>query len=128
MTNLKQWFRGGCLWYTFISLFVLLCGMMFSSNANNVSAVSFLCFFPCGLCLSAAGLLLHSNLLNNVLRLLFHYLITLLSFVLFLWLPSGTEATPSFLFFFWLLFTAVYALLQVALHILRSKIHLFAEK
>ncbi len=128
MKNLKKWFMGGCLWYTCISLFVLLCGMMFTPNANNVSSVSFLFFFPCGLCLSAADLLLHSKLLTNTLRLLFHYLITLSAFILFLWLPSGTATTPLFLFVLWILFTAVYALLQIALHILRSKCKLFTEK
>lgn len=119
MKPLKTWLTNGCIWYTFLSLSMLLIGMLFSTNANTVSAVSFLLFFPCGLCMSAAGMLLRSNVLRKGIRHLLHYLITLVAFLLFVWIPSGTTATPAFLLFFWLLLSALYWLLFLALHLFR---------
>ena len=119
----KIWMRGGCVWFTAIALFMLIFGLMFSTNANTVSTVSFLLFFPCGLCISAAGLLYKYQKLGMGLRRLLHYLITMASFIVFIWIPSGASVTVPFLLLLLLLVSAIYWLIALALHILRSFIH-----
>jgi len=118
--TIKTWLRGACFWYTLTSLFMLIFGMMFSTNANNVSTVSFLLFFPCGLCLSAAGMLYRYEKIGKGVRRLLHYLITMISFIVFVWLPSGATATFPFILLLLLLITAIYWLILLALHILHT--------
>ena len=126
---IKSWLHGACFWFTVISLIMLLFGMMFSKNADYVATLSFLLFFPCGLCLSAAGLLYRNERIGKGLRRLLHYAITLLSFVLFVWLPSGATATFPFILLLLLLLTAIYWLIVLVLHILRSALaRLFGGK
>ena len=119
---LKSWLRGSCVWFTFISLAMLIFGMMFSKNANYVATLSFLLFYPCALCLSAAGLLYKNEKLGKGLRRLLHYLITLLAFILFIWLPSGASVTFPFVLLLFCLLTAIYWLIVLALHILRAAV------
>ena len=118
--TLRVWLRGGCFWFTLISLFMLIFGLMFSTNADNVATVSFLLFYPCGLCLSAAGMLYKYEKIGMGLRRLFHYLITMLAFVLFIWLPSGAQATFPFILLLFILITAIYWLIYLAVHIFRA--------
>ena len=118
--TIKNWLRGACFWYTLISLFMLIFGLMFSKNANNVSTVSFLLFFPSGLCMSAAGMIYRNEKIGKSLRLLIHYLTTLLTFILFVWLPTGVKHTFPFILLLLFLITAIYWLIYLALHILRT--------
>ncbi|MBQ8311430.1 MAG: hypothetical protein IJX80_10510 [Clostridia bacterium] len=125
--TIKVWMRGACFWYTLISLGMLIFGLMFSNNANNVTTVSFLLFFPCALCISAAGMLCRNEKIGKGLRALLHYLITVFAFVIFIWLPSGATATFPFILLLLLLITAIYWLIRLALHILRSFIKRLRE-
>ena len=117
---LKSLLRGSCVWFTAISLAMLIFGMLFSKNADYVATLSFLLFFPCGLSLSAAGLIYKNEKIGKGLRRLLHYLITILAFVLFIWLPSDASVTFPFVLLLFFLLTALYWLVYLVLHILRA--------
>jgi hypothetical protein len=126
---LKPLLRGSCVWFTAISLAMLIFGMLFSKNADYVATVSFLLFYPCAICLSAAGMICKNEKIGKGLRRLLHYLITILAFVLFIWLPSGATASFPFVLLLLCLITAVYWLIALVLHILRSAVsRLFGGK
>lgn len=94
---LKKWLADACVYFTMIS-FIMIFGMLLLNNgekAGNINAVSFLLFFPFGLCLSAAGMLFSSDKLPSWAKYLLHYVITILSLFVFLWLPANTSARAS---------------------------------
>ncbi len=117
---LKKWLRDACVWFTVLSLSMLLIGILFLSDMDYISTLSYLLFLPFGLCMSAAGLLLSVQRLSTFLRWLFHYIITILSLVLFLVLPSGTTFSFPMAFFFFLLFSMIYWISVCVIHILRT--------
>ncbi|MBE6589739.1 MAG: hypothetical protein E7643_06120 [Ruminococcaceae bacterium] len=118
---LKKWLCGACVWFTAVSLTMLLIGIIFLPGMDYIASLSYLLFFPFALCMSAAGMLTEAQKLAKGLRSLLHYLITLVSFVLFLYLPSGVTATLPFLLFFFLLLSMIYWIVFGVLHMLRIR-------
>ena len=114
----KKWLCDACVWFTVASLTMLLIGILFLPSMDYIASLSYLLFFPFGLCMSAAGLLREIKQLSSALRNLLHYLITLASLILFIVLPAGFAPTPSFAFFALLLFSMIYWIILGALHML----------
>lgn len=121
----KNWLRGGCVYFTVIALFVILLNFI-TGNVDDVGRINtllFLLMFPCGLCLSFAGILLKFKKIPRWARWLLHYLITLLSFYLFLVLPSDAKFNGSSLLVLFVLATVIYwiviGLVSLTLHRVR---------
>ena len=117
---LKKWFCNTCVWFTCLSLVMLLIGILFLPNMDYISTLSYLLFFPFGLCMSAAGLLMDVKRISIFWRLLIHYTVTMLCLVLLLFLPSGVSLSFAMAFFFFLLFSIIYWVGACVIHILRT--------
>ena len=115
---LKQWLCGASVWFTAVSLSMLLVGILFLPSMDYISTLSYFLFFPFGLCMSAAGMLRRVKPIPLALRNLFHYLITLASFILFVYLPSGANLSLPSVFFALLLFSMIYWIILGGLHML----------
>lgn len=128
---LTLWFRNGLLWYAVISLLWLVAGSATGVGDKYLAARSFLMMLPFGLCMSAAGMLFSSKKLQRWLRLLGHYVITIVAFILFILLPNQNDAAPfkgSFVLVLIVLLTAIYWLLFLLVHIFKTKIKKLFEE
>lgn len=115
--TLQKWLTDGCVYFTALSLLIILINLLATDDATSkgISAVSFLLFFPCGLCMSAGGLLLRLKTLPRWSRYLLHYIICVLAFFLMFYLPVSTHSnamTKLVMFItlsvvYWILFSAV---------------------
>lgn len=106
-------------WFTVLSLVVLLLGIIIGSeNANSTVEIRrFLFLLPCACGLSAARMIRRADF-HPVLRHLLHYLITLLSLFLFLWLPISGDKPFSYSLFALLLITVLYVPVRVIFYYL----------
>lgn len=115
--TLQKWLTDGCVYFTALSLLIILINLLATDDATSkgISAVSFLLFFPCGLCMSAGGMLLRLKTLPRWSRYLLHYIICVLAFFLMFYLPVSTHSnamTKLVMFItlsvvYWVLFGAV---------------------
>ena len=120
--KMKRWFVSGCVWYAVISLMFLIIDVVLSaSDATHViSSTSFLLIFPFGLSMSGAGMLFRSKL-PRWSRILLHYGISILSFLLFMLLPAGSASSGVYVLLMLVLLTVIY-------WILFAIVHIFAER
>ena len=95
--TLKKWIVNGCVYFTAISLIMIVIKLLLdgSENAGRIHTGSFLLFLPFGLCMSAAGMLFSSQHLPSWAKYLLHFAITDLSLFLFLWLPANSSVQAS---------------------------------
>lgn len=115
--KIKKWFVSGCVWYAVISLMFLIINVVFSKNAaSGISSKSFLLLFPFGLSMSGAGMLYRSKL-PRWSRILSHYLISIVSFLVFMLLPAGSSTTGVFVLIWLVLLSAIYWILFALVHI-----------
>ena len=117
-TKIKQWLVGGCVWYAIISLIFLIIDLIISSNnaTHVVSATSFLLMFPFGLSMSGAGML-YKTKLPRWSRILLHYVISVVSFLLFMLLPAGSISSGVYVLLMLVLLTVIYWILFALVHI-----------
>lgn len=116
-SKIKQWFTGGCEWYAIISLIFLVIDIALSKDATHViSSTSFLLIFPFGLSMSGAGMLYRSKL-PRWSRILSHYIISIVSFLLFMLLPAGSLSSGVYVLLMLVLLTVVYWILFALVHI-----------
>ena len=128
---LGLWLRGGLLWYAVISLLWLAAGSATGVGDKHLVARSFLMLFPFGLCMSTAGMLFSTQKIPRWLRVLGHYVITIVAFILFILLPNQNDAAPfrgSFILILIVLLTAIYWLLFLLVHIFKTKIKKLFEE
>ena len=120
--KIKQWFVGGCVWYAIISLIFLIVDFALSyTNATHViSSTSFLLIFPFGLCMSGAGMLYKSKL-PRWSRILLHYIISIVSFLLFMLLPAGSLSSGVYVLLMLVLLTVIYWILFALVHIFSAR-------
>lgn len=121
-TKIKQWLVGGCVWYAIISLIFLIIDLIISSkNATHVvSATSFLMMFPFGLSMSGAGML-YKTKLPRWSRILLHYVISVVSFLLFMLLPAGSASSGVYVLLMLVLLTVIYWILFALVHIFQVR-------
>lgn len=121
-TNIKQWLVGGCVWYAIISLIFLIIDFALSNtNATHViSSTSFLLIFPFGLSMSGAGMLYRSKL-PRWSRILLHYIISIVSFLLFMLLPAGSLSSGVYVLLMLVLLTVIYWILFALVHIFSAR-------
>jgi len=110
---IKNWFCGGCVYFTAITLILLLLNLP-SSTSAGIAVTRVLLIFPCGLLLSLGWTFWKSGLPRWG-RALLLYIIDVLAVYLLLYLPfSATgEAAAQLLMFvllsivFWIIFGLV---------------------
>lgn len=119
-----KWLRGGCVFFTILALLFLFLNATIEEGvpSSYVQIKPFLLLFPCGLGISLAGMILKSNRISSWLGKLLHYLITMLSLFVFIYLPSN--AKPSFVSVLLLFagFSAIYWLIYLVVHLLGDRI------
>ncbi len=107
---IKNWLCGGCVYFTAITLILLLLNLP-GGAASAVAISRVLLIFPCSLILSFGGMLWKSRL-PRWSRVLLLYIIDVLSVFLLLYLPvsASKEASTQLLMFvllsviFWIVF------------------------
>ncbi len=117
-SKIKQWLVGGCVWYAVISLIFLIIDIALSNTkaTHVISSTSFLLIFPFGLSMSGAGMLYRSKL-PRWSRILSHYVISVVSFLLFMLLPAGSVSSGVYVLLMLALLTVIYWILFALVHI-----------
>ncbi len=119
--KIKQWLVGGCVWYATVSIIFLIIDLALSKNATHViSSTSFLLIFPFGLSMSGAGML-YSSKLPRWSRILSHYLISVIAFLLFMLLPAGSVSSGVFVLLMLVLLSVIYWILFALVHIFTAR-------
>ena len=120
--KIKQWFTGGCVWYAIISLIFLIIDLIISQKdaTHVISSTSFLLIFPFGLAMSGAGMLYKSKL-PRWSRILSHYVISIVSFLLFMLLPAGSTSSGVYVLLMLVLLTVIYWILFALVHIFAAR-------
>ena len=119
--KIKQWFTGGCVWYAIVSVIFLIIDLALSKDATHViSSTSFLLIFPFGLAMSWAGMI-YQGKLPRWSRILFHYVISVVSFLLFMLLPAGSASTGVYVLLMLVLLTVIYWILFAIVHIFAAR-------
>ena len=121
-SKIKQWFTGGCVWYAIISLIFLIIDVALSNTkaTHVISSTSFLLIFPFGLAMSGAGMLYRSKL-PRWSRILSHYVISIVSFLLFMLLPAGSTSSGVYVLLMLVLLTVIYWILFALVHIFAKR-------
>ncbi len=118
------WLRSGCVYFTVISLLMLLINiaLMDGSEDFSISPTSFLLILPMGLTLSLAELLYRLPAMPRWGGALLHYGLTLLSFLFFMWLPLNSAVTPSTTFLLFTVLSVIYWVVWFLVHLIRGRI------
>ncbi len=121
-TKIKQWLVGGCVWYAIVSLIFLIIDIALSNTdaMHVISSTSFLLIFPFGLSMSGAGMLYRSKL-PRWSRILLHYIISVVSFLLFMLLPAGSVSSGVYVLLMLVLLTVIYWILFALVHIFSAR-------
>lgn len=128
--TLLAWIQGGCIYFTVISLFMILLNLALGGSdatMRGISPTAFLLFFPCGLGISTGGLLLKAKRIPAPARGLLHFFCTLLSILLFVWLPANPTARPSTVLIMLVAFSILYWLLFLLVHVTKKRIRSLLE-
>lgn len=126
---LKKLFTGACVYYTVVSLAVLIASALLGGDLNGTfTSLNYLLFFPFGLALSGAGILYRNSGLPYWGRLLLHFLITLAAFFCFLWLPSGANSNASTVLTMLLLLSIAYWVICLIVILARKRFRSFKEE
>ncbi len=122
---IKRWLTDACIYFTVVSL--ILIALQFLINGTEGSArihtLSFLMILPFALSLSAAGMLLCSERLISSVRYLLHFIITMLSLFLFLYLPSDASVKPSTTLILFVLLSLCYWAILGLVFLIRARVH-----
>ena len=121
-SKIKEWLVSGCVWYAVISLIFLIIDIALSNTkaTHVISSTSFLLIFPFGLAMSGAGMLYRSKL-PRWSRILSHYLISVVSFLLFMLLPAGSASSGVYVLLMLVLLTVIYWILFALVHIFLTR-------
>ena len=121
-SKIKQWLVSGCVWYAVISLIFLIIDIALSNTkaTHVISSTSFLLIFPFGLSMSGAGMLYRSKL-PRWSRILSHYIISVVSFLLFMLLPAGSASSGVYVLLMLVLLTVIYWILFALVHIFAKR-------
>ena len=118
--KIKQWLVGGCVWYALISMVLLIIDIAATKGTHVVASTAFLLIFPFGLSMSGAGMLYRSKL-PRWSRILLHYCISVVSFLLFMLLPAGSLSSGVYVLLMLVLLTVIYWILFALVHIFSAR-------
>lgn len=127
---IKKWLAGGCVYYTLVSLIMIALNFLVSgpNDSGVIHTPSFLLFLPFGLCMSAAGMLFSCKKISPIVQYLLHFVITVLSVFLFLWLPSNAAASASTGLILLMLFSVLYWIFLGLVVWIRSRVRKLMEE
>ena len=91
----KTWLRRACVYFTVIALLLIFSNLLMSKGGTTISTMQFLRILPVGLCMSAAGMLYQWEKMPRWAGILSHYLLTVLSVFLCLYLPVSSSQAAS---------------------------------
>lgn len=125
----KKALRATCLWYTVISLCLLVVGLIAGNGQSYLDATSFLLLFPFGLAMALAGMLYRSGKLRRWARWLLHYAITLCALLVFVLLPHMNGAvSPVTVLLLCVLLSILYWILFLLIHIFQKRFRKILEE
>lgn len=81
--------------YTAVVLFVCFVLTGVAEGSANISPLNFLFIFPFSLCFSLANYLHRSERIGKVVKVIFHFILTIGGFFCFLYLPAFRSAKTS---------------------------------
>ena len=126
----QKWLVGGCVYFTALSLLIILTNLLMTEGVatKGISPVSFLLFFPCGLCMSAGGMLLRVESIPRWGRYLLHYIICVLAIFLMFYLPVSTHSNAMTKLLMFITLSVVYGVLFGAVMLVYTRVRkLLAE-
>ncbi len=130
-TILKQTFTTACIYYTIISLALLL-GLGIINGGFHSSAVDslrFILIFPFSLSIAVARMINRYASFSAVWRRLLHYSIFTLAFFLFLWLPYlNADSKPINSVIVLLLFSVLYWIAYLIVSLTKKRFHALKEE
>ena len=127
--NVKRWLTGGCVYYTLLSVLLILIRYLADPNNSNHSIpTSFWQILPCARCFSAAGMLLTAKALPRWGRYLSHYAICILSVVVFFFLLSSAPLKAVTVLLLTVLLTVLYWIVFGLVLLIRSRIRALLEE
>lgn len=125
----KTILTGACVYYAAASLILLVAKLILDGDAGAIISVgNFLLLFPFGLSISVAQLIYRLPSLPRWGRMLLHYLISLTAFLLFLWLPSKAQTSPSSTLVALFLLSLLYWFLYLLGRLTKKRFHSFREE
>lgn len=128
---IKQLFTGACVYFSIVALLMIFIGLLSTNEFTGVKVVPALrlvLLFPFGLLLSAGQMLLKTDFLSKALRLLLHYIVTLVAFLLFLLLPANPNAKAGYYLIGALLVSVVYWIGYLIVALTKKRFHGFKEE
>ena len=129
-TAIKQLLSGACIYYTVASLLVLGISILIkgSLNAVVIGVGNVLLLFPFGVAMSGAQMILQHTKQSNGMRRLWHFLITLTAFYLFLWLPARAKSQFTGHLLALVLITLLYWVVILIAHLIKKRYHSLREE
>ncbi len=130
MKAFKKWFTDGCVIYTVISVLLVLFKIVTSKNSadSGINTDSFLALFPCGLTISAGGMVLGITSLQGWLKRLIHYVLTALAILLFVILPADFRLSSSATLVLMVVLSLLYWLVYAIYAITKSRVKKLLEE
>ena len=124
-----KWLTGICIYFTVLAVPFTLIGLLISSDPNKtIELGAYMLFLPAAACISGAGVLLTSKSVPRWIGILGHYLITVCSVILFIWLPRNPIARGSTAIILFIAFTAIYWLIFGLVHLIRGRVKRLMEE
>ncbi len=128
-TIFKKALRSTCLWYTVISICLLMAGLFAGNGQSPLDVTSFLLLVPFGLAMAVAGMLYRSEKIPRWARWLSHYAITLLAFLTLVLLPHlGGTVSPVTVLLLCVLLSVLYWILFLLVHIFQKRFRKILEE
>ena len=114
-SRLLHVFLWSCAYFTIITLFLLII-QSFQTETRYVTPSRFLLIYPFGLAMAFGNLVLMTKALKAAAKTFLHFLITVLSFYVFLILPAQNSGNPIALLF---ILSVIYFLIATPILIVR---------
>ena len=118
------WLQRGCVYFTLLALLMLFINVAISGGeaTEYVRVGPFLLLFPCGLGISLADLLRKTKSLPRPWPMLLHFLVTTLSLILFLWLPTNSSMRAATALILLAVYSLLYWIIYLLIHLTVARI------
>ena len=117
--KIKNIFTSSCSYFTAITLALLII-QSFSADIRYITPIRFLLIYPFSFAMALGNLVLRSKSIKPFAKIMYHYLISIASFYIFLVLPAKNSGSPAVLL---LTLTFVYFVIATPILIIRHKQH-----
>ncbi len=125
----KKWLTDTCVWFTVITLILMIIPLILKRKFDDIPNVKqFLFLLPFAMSFSAAQMLLKAKSLSATAKRGLHYIITLLAFFFFLWLPANTVSGATAVLIALFLLSLLYWLIYLIALLTKKRFGSFAEE